>query len=134
MKSILVFFTLIIAFSGIKAQENVVQQEMDYFTKELKIKKEQRAALSQIIIRKQEQLEAIASLRANDENHYRAKRRNIVIGAERSIKQMLNKDQLPHWHEYKSKTRIANAKRIKDLRANDASKQDLLDAQAGIVN
>ena len=132
MKRILVLIFLVFSFSFVFAQESRISTEMELFTKELKIEDSQRAKLSKIIIRKYSDLEAISELEKTDESAFRAKRRAVYSGAENSIKMLLSKEQLAHWKTYKAKARTENAKRIKSLRAENASKDDLLDAQYGI--
>ncbi|WP_235297835.1 hypothetical protein [Portibacter marinus] len=134
MKRILAFIALVLAFSGAFGQESTVQEEMQFFSKTLAIETEQRAQLSKILIRKQAQLDEIASIAQTDQDLYREKRRNIHIGTEHSIKMMLDENQLKHWHTYQSKSRKANAEKVTALKRSNASMQDVLDAQIGIYH
>ncbi len=134
MKRILGLIVLFFCFYGISAQESQIQTDMEFFSQKLNIEASQRASLSKIIIRKHQDLEAIIALRSTDENLFRQKRRSIVSGAEGSIKMMLSEDQMKLWYTYKADMRKANAERTATLKANNADKQDLLDAQYGIKN
>jgi hypothetical protein len=133
MKRILVAIALVFSFSAIFSQEARISEEMSYYTKELKLEQGQRAALSKIVIRKHQDLASIASLENSNNNLFRAKRRSVYQGAENSIRMMLESEQAEIWKTYRLKTRKARAEKIKSLKARNASKQELLDAQYGII-
>lgn len=133
MKRILVAVILVFSFSSIFSQEIRISEEMNFYTKELKIKQDQTAKLSKIVIRKHNDLASIADLETSDQALFRVKRRNIHKGAEHSIRMILKNDQAELWKIYSLKTRMARAEKIKSLQARNASKQDLLDAQYGIL-
>jgi light-regulated signal transduction histidine kinase (bacteriophytochrome) len=134
MKRLLVAIALVFSFSTIFSQEARIGEEMNFYTKELKIEQDQRAALSKIVIRKYEHLASIADLEYANQNLYRSKRRSVYQGTENSIHMILNADQIELWKAYRLKTRKARAEKIKSLQARNASKQDLLDAQYGIID
>lgn len=134
MKRILVLISIFCPLAILTGQENRVQQDFKFYVEELALQADQQPELSRILIRKQNQLDEISHLSENDPSLYRKKRRSIYIGTEASIKMILNEGQLQNWQSYKIKARKTNGERMIKLRQSKASKEDILDAQYGIVN
>lgn len=66
------------------------------------------------------------------EEEFRTKRRAIYTGAEFSLEQVINADQKAAYEKHKRVKREMRAQNIKKLRKQNASVQDLMDAEAGV--
>ena len=134
MKRIVLSAILMYCFNFAFSQISNAAQDIDFFSKSLKIQGYQEEKLKKIIDKKYLDLEKINKLRTIDEKKYREKRRNVVIIAERSIRLILNEKQIVLWQKYKKQERIKNGQLISDLQKKGANKEDILDAQYGIIN
>ena len=93
----------------------------------------QREQLNGIFQQRVENLVSIADLESKDEIAYRSKRRAIYQAAEVSIKRILDREQLDNYLVYKQGLRKVRARKIEKLKKKNASQQDLLDAEYGVI-
>ena len=134
MNKYIVLAFLCFGFVSVFGQFENAEDEISYFNQTLKIEADQESSLEKIIERKYSNLEAIASLRNSDETTFRQKRRNIYEGTNSAVRLLMKEHQLSLWINYKKAERLKNAQKIKELQSKGASKDDLLDAQVGIIN
>lgn len=78
-------------------------------------------------------LESIESLQSTDEAVFRKKRRSVYKGAQFSIANIFNEDQRALYINYQRGLRIERAKKVNKLRKKDAPKEDILDAEVGVL-
>ena len=78
-------------------------------------------------------LEGIENLKSADEDMFRKKRRSIYKGAQFSISNIFNDDQKDLYLNYQRGLRIKRAKKANKLRKKNAPKDDILDAEVGVL-
>lgn len=128
---VILFYTINLGLNG---QPDLINSELKFYDSKLNFNEDQKDKVLLILKRKNQELESISSSRSLDENRFRKKRRNVYAGVDQSIRLILERSQLEAWSEYKREQRRINAQKINELKAINASKEDILDAQYGISN
>ncbi len=134
MKRFVTLSVLILFGFSLFGQTAEIKSEIEMYTKVLKISETQKERLEEIVNRKYQDLETIKTSRSIDESIYRAKRRSIYQGELQSIRLIIKEEQLDLWAKFLKEERLKNAKLIKDLNTKNANKEDLMDAQYGIID
>ena len=135
MKKLLMLSFLVAISLSVQAQVNVdkvAKKEAKHYVKVLKLDKAQKVEIQNIIVQKYNNLEAIASLKNEDQALFRAKRRALFAGMDGSIRLMLNREQIELFDIEKRRQRLVNADKIQQLQASGADQEDIMDAQFGI--
>lgn len=134
MKSFMLLILFFASFAVVNAQQISVNDETAKYVDFLKLDSDQKTKLVRILERKATELKRLEANSDTASADFRQKRRNIYSGAEKSIRIILNEQQLELWSAYQRERRTENADKIKELRAQGASEEDIKDAQFGIYN
>ena len=134
MKWIAIVLFVLAGTISLFSQEEKIQSEVSFYVQKLELETDQLEQTTKIIQLKHMELVSISKSRHISEDLFRSKRRNVYTGAEFSIRLILKATQIEHWNNFKKEQRIENAKVIQELLKKSAGKQDLKDAQVGIIN
>jgi uncharacterized protein YdaL len=134
MKKIVLLTLLLLPALFVTAQTASNDEEIAFFKKTFDLDKDQVSKLEQILSRKETDVRRLEANNSYSDSVFREKRRNIYKGAEKSVRMLLNENQLERWSAYKKEQRKINADKIKELREQGASEEDIKDAQFGIFN
>lgn len=134
MKRILILLLVVLTATIGYSQEEKFRAEVNLFKEKLNLSDAQQKEVSKIVLKKYNELQSISKLRSQDESLFRKKRRSIYELTEGSVRLVLAKDQLELWEDYRAERRMKNALLIRKLQSENASKEDIKDAQAGIEN
>lgn len=134
MKQIVILLVLVFSSMALFGQAEQIRADIDFFTESLQIQDDQEQDLSKIIQKKYDDLSSISTLKNSNEQKFRQKRRVIYRLSDNSIRMILKEEQLEKWDELNRAKRVKNAALIKELQSKNANKEDLKDAQYGIVN
>ncbi len=114
-----------------------INKEVKSIAKMYKFDESQKAKLSEIIIKKYQDLQDVESLREGDVKVYRQKRRALHMGTQGSIELLLNRGnekQMSLFNKQRKKERVENAKRVQALKDSNADIEDIKDAKIGLYN
>jgi len=134
LANLLTVLLLIFIASATSAQSlKDFKSEIKQISNATEMNDNQIAQLREIYQKRVDNLASIAVLESTDEIMYRNKRRAIYESADVSIKLMLNREQLSSYKLYRQGIRKIRARKIEKLKKKNASQQDLLDAQYGVI-
>lgn len=134
MKSLILLIAFFLPLTVVSAQQISVNDETNKYVEFLKLDGDQKDKLVRILERKATDLKRLEANSDTGSADFRQKRRNIYSGTEKSVRIILNEQQLELWSAYQRQQRTENAAKIKELRAQGASEEDIKDAQYGIFN
>ena len=137
MKMFRNLFLILFVFLGgiLTAQTDYSSQlaeEVEGLSKAYQLDQEQSNSLTRVLTRKYEMLKGIETHKENDFQKFLALRRSIYKGTLGSIKLILTDEQIPLYNEEATRQRRVNSARVKELRAQGAGKDQLIDAGLGI--
>ena len=110
----------------------LIDKEMQELSQAYHLDQDQTVSLKRILVRKYEMLKGIQFHKEADFERFLVLRRSIYKGTEGSIKLILLEGQIPYYNKEAVRKRKLHGKRVNELRAKGADKQQLIDAGLGI--
>ncbi len=129
MKKIVLSLSFCLVVLALSAQATIGQDAIQQATDELvslyQLDAKQAVKMQTIQERRQRNLAEIETLQDSDPQLYLIKKKNIRKGMEASIRMMLTAEQMPIFNQQQIERRKRDSEKIKSLRAQGASKEEI---------
>lgn len=124
----LVFFASVFVLNA--QVSPTMQKDYDLLVELCNFDDRQQIKLKDIFVKKMSDLKEIEKYKSSKK--YYDKRREVFVGAEGSIFLLVKKDQMEGYNEFKKVKRIERAARVKELKKQGASEDEIRNARIGI--